>query len=140
MLYIHQTYGKGRKLMAVGTSLGAHRLCLALGEDGKSSPLHAACCVQAPMKLWKATKTAKYTMKGIYDKKLGDNMKTVLMKHIDVLQPHLLETHGINLEETLSRPITQNEIDDLITSKCFGYKDGYDYHYNGACCHRIKDI
>ena len=92
--------------MAVGTSLGAHRLCSALGEDGDKSPLHAACCVQAPMKLWKATHSAKYTMKGIYDQKLGENMKTVLLKHIDVLQPHLLEVHGINLEEKLSGPIT----------------------------------
>ena len=23
---------------------------------------------------------------------------------------------------------------------CFGYKNGYDYHYNGACCHKIKNI
>jgi hypothetical protein len=37
------------------------------------------------MKLWKATHSAKYTMKGIYDKKLGENMKDVLLKHIDIL-------------------------------------------------------
>ena len=79
MHYINKTYGKGRKLMAVGTSLGAHRLCSTMGEDGEKSPLHAACCVQAPMKLWKATNSAKYTMNGIYDQKLGDNMKAVLM-------------------------------------------------------------
>ena len=45
MNYVNEKYGKGRKLMAVGTSLGAHRLCSALGEDSEKSPLHAACCV-----------------------------------------------------------------------------------------------
>lgn len=108
MLHIKKTYGQGRKLMAVGTSLGAHRLCLALGEDGKSSPIHAACCVQAPMKLWKATNSAKYTMKGIYDVKLGENMNRVLMRHKEILEPFLLKEHGIDLMKTLSEmnPIT----------------------------------
>jgi uncharacterized protein len=31
-------------------------------------------------------------------------------------------------------------IDEKITSICFGYKDAYDYHYNGACCHKIPGI
>lgn len=47
MKYIHQKYCQksGRKLMAVGMSLGAHRLCCTLGEDGEESLLDAACCV-----------------------------------------------------------------------------------------------
>jgi predicted alpha/beta-fold hydrolase len=61
----------GRKLMAVGCSLGANRLACTLGEDGDDCVLDAAVCVQAPMKLWIGTELAKTTLYGFYDKSLG---------------------------------------------------------------------
>ena len=36
--------------------------------------------------------------------------------------------------------MTLNEVDEKITSKLFGYKSAFDYHYNAACCHCIPSI
>jgi predicted alpha/beta-fold hydrolase len=87
--------------MAVGCSLGAHRLCCALGEDGPQCVLDAACCVQAPMMLWRATSSARQTMKGFYDRKLGENMHKLLLYHKDILGPHMQKVHNIDLVATL---------------------------------------
>lgn len=47
MLEIYEKYCKanGRKIMAVGCSLGANRLACMLGEEGEDCVLDAACCV-----------------------------------------------------------------------------------------------
>lgn len=37
-------------------------------------------------------------------------------------------------------PLTQNEIDDKLTSVSFGFKNAYDYHYKVSSCHVVKDI
>ena len=37
-------------------------------------------------------------------------------------------------------PLTLNSIDDLLTSRAFGYKDRKDYHYKAACAHQIPNI
>ena len=62
-----------------------------------------------------------------YDKALGNNMASIYLKHLDAFKNSSLE-----IEKTLKDmdPITMNKIDDAITSKCFGFKDGYDYHYS----------
>ena len=73
MNQIYEKYCKpfDRKIMAVGTSLGASKLCHLVGEDGDKCVLSAAVCCQAPMKMWTALEYAEKTFYGFYDKVLG---------------------------------------------------------------------
>ena len=62
-----------------------------------------------------------------YDKSLGENMSSIYLKH-----EKAFEESPLKIRETLNaiKPITMNKIDEHITSKCFGFKDAYDYHYS----------
>lgn len=54
--HIHKVYcsgvNKGRKLLAIGFSLGANKLARMMGKDGDACKLSAAVCCQPPMKYW----------------------------------------------------------------------------------------
>jgi predicted alpha/beta-fold hydrolase len=47
MKYVYEKFVKpfNRKYIGIGCSLGAHKMCCLLGEDGDDCLLDAACCV-----------------------------------------------------------------------------------------------
>ena len=144
MLDIHEKYCKpyGRKIMALGTSLGANRLGYMLGEEGESSVLDAAVCCSAPMKLWNAFEYVEKTYTGVYDKALGGYLAQVYLNHIDVLGPHFKKEHGIDLKQTIDdmSPITLGKVEDRLTSQLAGFKDKDDLFNRASCCHQIPGI
>jgi len=85
--YIWDSYCKdtGRFMMAVGCSMGANLLANLLGEDGESTKLTAAVCVQTPMKTHVIAKKIKKVADGIYDRGLCQNMQKVLLKNKEIL-------------------------------------------------------
>ena len=132
----------GRKFLAIGCSLGAHRLACLLGEDGENSLFDAACCVQCPMKVWVATSNAKITAGGFYDRALAGPVADLYLLHEPVLKERFQEEFGIDIKETIKAmdPLTLNELDDKLASVSFGYKDAKEYHYKCACVHLIPNI
>jgi predicted alpha/beta-fold hydrolase len=71
LIYLKKKFPE-KKIVAVGCSLGANRLACYLGEE--DCLVDAAACMQAPMKLWIACEQAKKTLRGFYDKNLGQSM------------------------------------------------------------------
>lgn len=53
-----------------------------------------------------------------------------------------MSEHKIDMKKELEEmsPVTQNKVDDLLTSRLGGYKNREEYHNQGACCHKIPDI
>ena len=82
------------------------------------------------MKVWVATKNAKVTAGGFYDKALAGPVADLYLLHEPVLRDRYQQEFGIDIKKTIEnmKPITLNKIDDQIASIAFGYKDGKDYH------------
>lgn len=85
--YFYDKYCKntGKKIMALGCSMGANLLANAIGDDGESCKLTAAVCMQAPMKSWVVADNLPKILNGAYDRALAQSMTNVVLKHGDLL-------------------------------------------------------
>lgn len=131
MKYFHQKYceGKNKKFMSIGCSMGANMLVHILGNEGENTFIDAACCVQAPMKLFEMMKTIRVVNDGFYDRALGASIKTVMRENEPVLKDTLSKDHNIDILKTLDE--TDDSIinyDSIFTVKMFGYKDVEEYY------------
>jgi predicted alpha/beta-fold hydrolase len=77
MKYYHEKYGKNKKSMAIGCSMGAIILANLMGHEGENSFIDAACIMQAPIKQWESAEQLKTACFGAYDRTLGHYLKEV---------------------------------------------------------------
>ena len=98
MKYIYGKYaqGKDRKVFAIGFSMGANILANVLGHLGANSDAHnlridGACVVQAPIRMQIACRALFESMGGFYNRRLGHNIKMLMLKHSEALNPACLQ-------------------------------------------------
>ena len=120
--------------------MGANIVANYLGEEGPNCFLKAACCVQAPMKMWECGENIEKRLFGFYNYALGKNLKNKL----ELLSPNIRETylvnHGIDVGEALRKSRHLIDIDTHMTSVAFGYGTIKNYYDKASCTHRIPLI
>ena len=143
MKYFYEKYcqGKNKKFMAIGCSMGANMLVHLLGNEGETSFVDAACCVQAPMKLLEILKTLRVVHDGFYDRTLGASMKAVMRDNEPKLRESLKKDHNIDILKSLDKMEDSIiDYDTVFTVKMFGYKSIEEYYDKASCTHQIKNI
>lgn len=87
MKYMYSQYVEKteRKVFAIGFSMGANILANVLGYigDGKEHKIKidGACVIQAPHRMWIACRALFTSMGGFYNRRLGKNIKAVMLNH-----------------------------------------------------------
>lgn len=126
--------------------MGANILGNLLGMIGKPGDpvFDGACIVQAPIKMWETQATFFSSLGGLYNRKLGQGIKRLMLLHEDTIADAIQEKCGVPLRETFEkmsdRECTVENIDEIFTSKFFGFKDRNDYFDKASCYHRIPKI
>lgn len=115
----------GRKIGAVGYSLGGNMLIKLQGELGEASPLFAAVSVSAPVRL---EQTADFMDRGasrFYQKLLVDDLKKSLLQKFD--QHDYAKIIGLKKED-VHKIKSFWEYDDLFTGPIHGFNGAAEYY------------
>lgn len=137
-------------MFAIGFSLGANILASVLGEISGDEGSHhglkidGACVVQAPIRFKIAMKGIHNSMDGFYNRKLGEAVKNLLLRHEPILGEEYKKKTGYDMKETL-KSLTKEEttckkIDELFIAKANGFKDADDYYQQSSSYDRIPKI
>jgi hypothetical protein len=115
----------GRKIGAVGYSLGGNMLLKLQGELGKATPLFAAVSVSAPIRL---EQTADFMNRGLsrfYQKLLVDDLKNSLLQKFD--RHDYAKIIGLKKED-VHKIKSFWENDDLFTGPIHGFNGAAEYY------------
>ncbi|WP_345977644.1 hydrolase [Sulfurimonas sp. HSL3-7] len=122
--YLVRAY-PGRKIGAVGYSLGGNMLIKLQGELGDASPLFAAVSVSAPIRL---EQTADFMNRGVsrfYQKLLVDDLKKSLLQKFD--RHDYAKLIGLKKEDVYHIKSFW-EYDDLFTGPIHGFNGAAEYY------------
>lgn len=129
--------------------MGANILGNVLGHLGADERAHnlridGACVIQAPIRMWIGCKPLFESMGGFYNRRFGANIKALMLRHAEALNPACLEKLNKTVpqlfEQWTERQTTVMAIDEAITSKLYGFGNREDYYYKASCFHRIPTI
>jgi predicted alpha/beta-fold hydrolase len=85
--FIHHNYcsgiNEGRKLLAIGYSLGANKLARMMGKDGDACKIAAAYICQPPMRYGECMDNIKNSYGGLMDILQGIKMANIYRPHME---------------------------------------------------------
>lgn len=136
--YISQKFA-GRDIYLLGFSIGANILTNYLGKLGSKVPAKAAMCVGNPYDLLKVSEQLNDKLCGLYNKAFTKNLVRKYNQHINTLRP-LEDKLNIDLSTALRGMRTVREIDELITSRQYGFESVEEYYDKSSCVHQLKNI
>lgn len=113
--------GQEGPMMAVGYSLGGNVLLKYLGEDGVTTPLHAAAAVSVPLNLHTCSDALNTGFSKIYQYHLLKRMKKAVRRKFDK------HTAAFDWERTMSAK-TFAEFDDAVTAPLHGFDGKQEYY------------
>ena len=136
LAYLVRQY-PGRKIGAIGYSLGGNMLLKLQGELGDTSPLFAAVSVSAPVRL---AETADFMNRGLsrfYQKLLVDDLKKSLLQKFG--QHDYAKLIGLEKED-VSKIKSFWEYDDRYTAPVHGFKGAAEYYEKSSAYAYIFQI
>ena len=117
-----RTEGHQGPIMAAGYSLGGNVLLKYLGENGVSTPLHAAAAVSVPLDLQISADAITRGFSRIYQRHLLKRMKNAVRRKFDQYTAAFDWHRAMNAE-------TFAEFDDAVTAPLHGFS-GKDEYYD----------
>lgn len=116
-----RTEGQEGPIMAVGYSLGGNVLLKYLGEDGVTTPLHAAAAISVPLDLHVCSEALNIGFSKIYQYYLLKRMKKAVRRKFD------RHTAAFDWHRTMSAK-TFAEFDDAVTAPLHGFNGKQEYY------------
>lgn len=111
----------GRRLMAVGFSLGANMLIKYLGERGNSTPLRAGVAVSPPFDLGRGSDRMAQGFNNLYTQTFLRRLKRKTLAKAALYQ-------GILEVPTVLAARNLREFDDAFVAPVYGFRDADDYY------------
>lgn len=111
----------GRRLMAVGFSLGANMLIKYLGERGNSTPLRAGVAVSPPFDLGRGSDRMAEGFNNVYTQTFLRRLKRKTLAKAALYQ-------GILDVPTVLAARNLREFDDAFIAPVYGFRDADDYY------------
>lgn len=128
-----------RDLYLLGFSIGANILANYLAKLGSNVPAKAAMCVGNPYDLVKVSERIGTKLFGLYNKVFTKNLVRKYNQHIDTLRP-LEDKLNIKLDQVLQDMKTVRQLDELITSRQYGYDSVEEYYAKSSCAPMLRNI
>jgi predicted alpha/beta-fold hydrolase len=128
-----RTEGHQGPMMAAGYSLGGNVLLKYLGENGLSTPLHAAAAVSVPLNLHTSAKALTKGFSKIYQKHLLKRMKNAVSRKFDQY------TAAFDWKRAMSAR-TFAEFDDAVTAPLHGFSGKDEYYDRCSSIGFLKEI
>ena len=128
-----RTAGQDGPIMAAGYSLGGNVLLKYLGEDGVTTPLHAAAAVCVPLDLHVCAEALTRGFSRVYQHHLLKRMKNAVRRKFD---PH---TAAFDWQRTMNAR-TFAEFDDAVTAPLHGFSGKDEYYDRCSSVGYLKQI
>lgn len=128
-----RTEGQEGPIVAVGYSLGGNVLLKYLGEDGPTTPLHAAAAVSVPLDLGICSEALTCGFSRFYQTLLLKRMKNAVARKFD------LHTAAFDWDRAMGAT-TFAEFDDAVTAPLHGFSGKDEYYAKCSSIHFLKDI
>mmetsp|Transcript_2987 Transcript_2987/g.3535 ORF Transcript_2987/g.3535 Transcript_2987/m.3535 type:complete len:166 (+) Transcript_2987:541-1038(+) len=87
----------------------------------------------------KATDQVEEKYFGLFTQILCNNLKRKFREHI-YLEELIMETHNISLNEVIEKSKTLKDVDDMLTSKIFGYGNADNYYLKARSSNFLHSI
>ena len=123
----------GRRLAAVGVSLGGNVLLKYLGETGESSGLDLAAAWSIPFDLATGADFMEHGFARVYVRRLLRSLKKKLVARADDLAPLIDFERGLSAR-------TFREFDDAVTAPLHGFDGAVDYYARSSSAGFLKHI
>ncbi|EFA75105.1 alpha/beta hydrolase fold-1 domain-containing protein [Heterostelium album PN500] len=122
-------------LFLAGFSLGSVILVNYLNKHQEDSPFLAHLCISNPMDMNKSMENlmSTYLNSYLYGKGLAVNIKKLLYKFGDRLDKYATK-------EQIKNAASIKDLDDLVTSKMFGFEDGDHYYREASSSNHIEKL
>jgi len=128
-----QTEGQQGPIVAAGYSLGGNVLLKYLGEDGPTTPLHAAAAVSVPLDLGICSEALTIGFSRFYQYFMLKRMKIAVARKFD------LHTAAFDWDRAMGAS-TFAEFDDAVTAPLHGFSGKDEYYEKCSSIHFLKDI
>jgi len=128
-----RTAGHQGPMMAAGYSLGGNVLLKYLGENGTSTPLHAAAAVSAPLNLHASAEALSQGFSKIYQRHLLKRMKRAVSRKFD------RHTAAFDWQRAMDAK-TFAEFDDAVTAPLHGFSGKDEYYDRCSSAGFLRDI
>ena len=128
-----RTEGHQGPMMAAGYSLGGNVLLKYLGENGISTPLHAAAAVSAPLNLHVSAHALSQGFSKIYQRYLLKRMKKAVSRKFD------RHTAAFDWQRAMAAR-TFAEFDDAVTAPLHGFSGKDEYYDRCSSAGYLKEI
>ncbi len=128
-----RTEGHRGPMMAAGYSLGGNVLLKYLGENGISTPLHAAAAVSAPLNLHASAEALSLGFSKIYQRHLLKRMKMAVSRKFD------RHTAAFDWRRAMYAK-TFDEFDDAVTDTLHGFSGKDEYYDRCSSAGYLKEI
>jgi predicted alpha/beta-fold hydrolase len=128
-----RTEGQEGPIVAAGYSLGGNVLLKYLGEDGPTTPLHAAAAVSAPLDLSVCSEALTIGFSMIYQRYLLKWIKSAVARKFD------LHTAAFDWNRAMAAS-TFAEFDDAVTAPLHGFSGKDEYYGKCSSISFLKDI
>lgn len=119
--------------MAAGYSLGGNVLLKYLGENGISTPLHAAAAVSVPLNLQRSSDALSHGFSKIYQRYLLRRMKRAVSRKFDQY------TAAFDWQRAMEAR-TFAEFDDAVTAPLHGFSGKDEYYDRCSSAAYLKEI
>ena len=128
-----RTEGQEGPIVAAGFSLGGNVLLKYLGEEGPTTPLHAATAVSVPLDLGICSEALTHGFSKLYQTLLLKRMKNAVARKFD------LHTAAFDWARAMGAT-TFAEFDDAVTAPLHGFSGKDEYYAKCSSIHFLKDI
>lgn len=128
-----RTEGHEGPIMAAGYSLGGNVLLKYLGENGLSTPLHAAAAVSVPLNLHISAEALTQGFSKIYQRYLLKRMKSAVSRKFDQY------TAAFDWQRAMAAK-TFAEFDDAVTAPLHGFSGKDEYYDRCSSVGFLKQI
>lgn len=128
-----RTEGHQGPMMAAGYSLGGNVLLKYLGENGVSTPLHAAATVSVPLNLHISSEALTQGFSKIYQRHLLKRMKKAVSRKFDQY------TAAFDWQRAMDAR-TFAEFDDAVTAPLHGFSGKDEYYDRCSSAGYLRDI
>ncbi len=128
-----RTEGHRGPMMAAGYSLGGNVLLKYLGENGISTPLHAAAAVSVPLNLQRSSDALSHGFSKIYQRYLLRRMKRAVSRKFDQY------TAAFDWQRAMEAR-TFAEFDDAVTAPLHGFSGKDEYYDRCSSAAYLKEI
>ncbi|NOX70287.1 MAG: hydrolase [Gammaproteobacteria bacterium] len=128
-----RTEGQQGPIVAAGYSLGGNVLLKYLGEDGATTPLHAAAAVSVPLDLGICSEALTHGFSKVYQYFLLKRMKIAVARKFD------LHTAAFDWTRAMGAT-TFAEFDDAVTAPLHGFAGRDEYYEKCSSIHFLRKI